>query len=98
MHDIVTMSDAAVNLHETFCTRCYLGVLTEGDGGGPESNLRRIVYQYLTRPPLLGFGGAWQVAARNAHNGGLSACLARERAYRWTRRPTARRVAGARGR
>ena len=56
----LTVSDAGAHLSRSFCARCFLGVVTEGDGGGSASSLRRIMYSYLTSPGLLGFGGAWR--------------------------------------
>eukprot|EP00308_Calcidiscus_leptoporus_P022821 CAMPEP_0119368518 /NCGR_PEP_ID=MMETSP1334-20130426/15165_1 /TAXON_ID=127549 /ORGANISM="Calcidiscus leptoporus, Strain RCC1130" /LENGTH=170 /DNA_ID=CAMNT_0007385173 /DNA_START=373 /DNA_END=881 /DNA_ORIENTATION=- len=53
---LLSLSEAAAHLESTPCSGCLVGAIASGALGGRGSTLRRVLYQTLTKPPLLGIG------------------------------------------
>jgi len=44
---LFTLSQGALNMKTTFCKECYVGVISKGDAGGDESEMRDKAVMYL---------------------------------------------------
>lgn len=68
----LTLSEVGQSRNETFCAKCYLGVITAGDASGYNSQERQLIVEHLKAGGGTLLSDKW--SGPSAHGGGRRAC------------------------